>query len=114
MTDVEQWPYRAVAQALEVIPRTLIQNCGASTIRILTALRVITEINLNVCVTKSCCQAKHTQTGNETWGVDGESGQIVDMKDFAVWEPLAVKMQVYKTAMEVSLLLIVTQCFDEE
>lgn len=40
MTGVEQWPYRAVAQALEVIPRTLIQNCGASTIRLLTSLRV--------------------------------------------------------------------------
>lgn len=40
MTGVEQWPYRAVAQALEVIPRTLIQNCGASAIRVLTSLRV--------------------------------------------------------------------------
>lgn len=26
---VRQWPYKAVAAALEVIPRTLIQNCGA-------------------------------------------------------------------------------------
>lgn len=40
LTGVEQWPYRAVAQALEVIPRTLIQNCGASAIRVLTSLRV--------------------------------------------------------------------------
>lgn len=40
LKGVEQWPYRAVGQALEVIPRTLIQNCGASTIRVLTSLRV--------------------------------------------------------------------------
>lgn len=40
LTGIEQWPYRAMAQALEVIPRTLIQNCGASTIRVLTSLRV--------------------------------------------------------------------------
>ncbi|XP_050401053.1 T-complex protein 1 subunit gamma [Patella vulgata] len=40
ITGIHQWPYRAVARALEVIPRTLIQNCGASTIRTLTALRV--------------------------------------------------------------------------
>lgn len=40
LTGIEQWPYRAVAQALEVVPRTLIQNCGASTIRVLTSLRV--------------------------------------------------------------------------
>jgi T-complex protein 1 subunit gamma len=37
---VQQWPYKAVAEALEVIPRTLIQNCGTSTIRVLTQLRV--------------------------------------------------------------------------
>ena len=40
VAGVGQWPYRAVAKALEVIPRTLLQNCGANTIRVLTALRV--------------------------------------------------------------------------
>uniref|UniRef100_A0A2K5ZBE2 T-complex protein 1 subunit gamma n=1 Tax=Mandrillus leucophaeus TaxID=9568 RepID=A0A2K5ZBE2_MANLE len=84
MTGVEQWPYRAVAQALEVIPRTLIQNCGASTIRLLTSLR-----------------AKHTQENCETWGVNGETGTLVDMKELGIWEPLAVKLQTYKTAVEV-------------
>lgn len=27
---VKQWPYKAIAAALEVIPRTLIQNCGVN------------------------------------------------------------------------------------
>ncbi|XP_032648044.1 T-complex protein 1 subunit gamma [Chelonoidis abingdonii] len=89
MTGVEQWPYRAVAQALEVIPRTLIQNCGASTIRMLTSLR-----------------AKHTQEGSQTWGVNGETGALVDMKDLGIWEPLAVKLQTYKTAVETAILLL--------
>ncbi len=40
ITGIHQWPYKAVAKALEVIPRTLIQNCGANTIRTITALRV--------------------------------------------------------------------------
>lgn len=40
VAGVQQWPYRAVSRALEVIPRTLLQNCGANTIRMLTALRV--------------------------------------------------------------------------
>eukprot|EP00002_Diphylleia_rotans_P032897 TRINITY_DN6945_c0_g3_i2.p1 TRINITY_DN6945_c0_g3~~TRINITY_DN6945_c0_g3_i2.p1 ORF type:complete len:478 (-),score=112.29 TRINITY_DN6945_c0_g3_i2:861-2294(-) len=35
-----QWPFHAVGVAMEVIPRTLAQNCGANTIRTLTALRV--------------------------------------------------------------------------
>lgn len=38
---VEGWPFRAVADALEVIPRTLIQNAGGNAIRTLTQLRVI-------------------------------------------------------------------------
>ncbi|XP_075227285.1 chaperonin containing TCP1 subunit 3 [Lycorma delicatula] len=85
---IGQWPYRAVAQALEVIPRTLAQNCGANTIRTLTALR-----------------AKHA-TGSTTWGINGESGQLADMKELCIWEPLTVKLQVYKTAIETAILLL--------
>uniref|UniRef100_H3CG97 T-complex protein 1 subunit gamma n=1 Tax=Tetraodon nigroviridis TaxID=99883 RepID=H3CG97_TETNG len=89
LTGIEQWPYRAVAQALEVIPRTLIQNCGASTIRVLTSLR-----------------AKHTQDNGVCWGVDGESGCLSDMSALGIWEPLAVKAQTYKTAVETAILLL--------
>ncbi|XP_072917464.1 T-complex protein 1 subunit gamma [Hemitrygon akajei] len=89
MTGVQQWPYRAVANALEVIPRTLIQNCGASTIRLLTSLR-----------------AKHTQEGCQTWGVNGETGTLADMKELGIWEPLTVKSQTFKTAVETAILLL--------
>ncbi|XP_041037590.1 T-complex protein 1 subunit gamma [Carcharodon carcharias] len=89
MTGVEQWPYRALANALEVIPRTLIQNCGASTIRLLTSLR-----------------AKHTQEGCQTWGVNGETGALVDMKELGIWEPLTVKSQTFKTSVETAILLL--------
>ncbi|XP_046966629.1 T-complex protein 1 subunit gamma [Vanessa cardui] len=81
-------PYRAVASALEIIPRTLAQNCGANTIRTLTALR-----------------AKHA-SGSVTSGIDGDSGDIVDMASKGIWEPLAVKLQVYKTAVETAILLL--------
>lgn len=37
---VAQWPYRAVSDAMEVIPRTLVQNCGGNPIRVLSSLRV--------------------------------------------------------------------------
>lgn len=37
---VEGWPFRAVADAMEVIPRTLVQNSGGNAIRVLTELRV--------------------------------------------------------------------------
>lgn len=86
---VAAWPYKAIARALEVIPRTLIQNCGASTIRVLTELR-----------------AKHAGCTNPSWGVDGHSGKITDMEDLGIWEPLSVKLQTIKTAIETATLLL--------
>lgn len=40
LEGVQGAPYKAIADALEVIPRTLIQNCGGNVIRTLTELRV--------------------------------------------------------------------------
>lgn len=40
VVGVEGWPFRAVADAMEVIPRTLVQNSGGNAIRVLTELRV--------------------------------------------------------------------------
>jgi len=88
---VEQWPFRAVGVALEVIPRTLAQNCGANVIRTLTKLR-----------------AKHSEEGvdNRTFGIDGDKGTIVDMKELGIWEPYAVKVQSIKTAVESAAMLL--------
>ncbi|KAG0004868.1 T-complex protein 1 subunit gamma [Entomortierella chlamydospora] len=83
-----QWPYKAVAESMEVIPRTLIQNCGGNAIKVLTSLR-----------------AKHA-TGNHSWGIDGHAGKIVDMHEYGIWEPNAVKVQTIKTAIESSCLLL--------
>ena len=48
-------------------------------------------------------QAKHSASGNTSWGIDGEKGALSDMEELGVWDPYAVKAQTYKTAMEVSL-----------
>lgn len=74
---------RFVFYWLQVIPRTLAQNCGGNIIRLLTTLR-----------------AKHA-AGEKTFGVNGETGELADMNELRIWEPLAVKQQVYKTAVEV-------------
>merc|ERR1711936_202873 len=89
VTGVLQWPYKAVAKALEIIPKTLIQNCGVNVIRTLTSLR-----------------AKHAESGNSTWGINGETGEIADMKDLGIYDCFSVKAQVYKTAVETSMLLL--------
>ncbi|KAM0503989.1 T-complex protein 1 subunit gamma [Verticillium nonalfalfae] len=85
---VQQWPYKAVADALEVIPRTLVQNAGASPVRVLTDLR-----------------AKHAE-GKTSWGINGDEGVIVDMHQYGVWEPQAIKLQSIKTAIESACLLL--------
>jgi T-complex protein 1 subunit gamma len=46
----EAGPYRAVAAALEVIPRTLAQNCGANVIRTLTRLRAAHAADAASCM----------------------------------------------------------------
>jgi len=88
---VQQWTYKAIANALEVIPRTLAENCGAKVIRVLTELR-----------------AKHAQDPekNSTWGIDGERGVLADMKELGVWETVSVKTQTLKTAIEAACLLL--------
>uniref|UniRef100_A0A383V980 T-complex protein 1 subunit gamma n=1 Tax=Tetradesmus obliquus TaxID=3088 RepID=A0A383V980_TETOB len=89
---VEAGPYKAAGQALEVIPRTLAQNCGANVIRTLTKLR-----------------AKHAETPVGTacpFGINGETGEIVDMRAAGVWEPLVVKTQTIKTSVEAANMLL--------
>ena len=46
-------------------------------------------------------QAKHAAGGNINWGINGDTGDMADMKDVGVWEPVRVKSQVIKTAVEV-------------
>lgn len=89
ITGVIQWPYKTIAKALEVIPKTLIQNCGVNVIRTLTALR-----------------AKHAEGNNSCWGINGETGAIADMKQLGIWDCYSVKAQVYKTAIETAMLLL--------
>merc|ERR1711988_88121 len=82
-------PYSAVAEALEIIPQTLAENCGANVIRVVTALR-----------------AKHANKEGNTWGIDGNKGTLADMAEVGVWEPFVVKSQTIKTAIESACLLL--------
>ncbi|KAL7005445.1 T-complex protein 1 subunit gamma [Cystobasidiomycetes sp. EMM_F5] len=85
---VQGYPFRAVGEAMEVIPRTLVQNAGGNAIRTLTALR-----------------AKHAE-GLYSFGVDGDTGKVVDMKTYGLYESAAVKVQTLKTAIESACLLL--------
>jgi len=81
--------YKAAGVALEIIPRTLLENCGADIIRVQTQLR-----------------AKHAGGANVNWGIDGEKGVLADMEELGIWEPVTVKMQTLKTAIESASMLL--------
>jgi T-complex protein 1 subunit gamma len=84
-----QKPYKSIANALESIPRTLAQNCGCDVVRLLTELR-----------------AKHNTKDGQFFGIDGETGKMVDMREKLIWDPIVVKSQVMKTAIESSCMLL--------
>ncbi|KAL6876374.1 hypothetical protein ACP4OV_012946 [Aristida adscensionis] len=86
---VEKWPYEAAALAFEAIPRTLAQNCGLNVIRTMTQL-----------------QGKHANGENAWVGLDGRSGDIVDMKERKIWDSYSVKAQTFKTAIEAACMLL--------
>uniref|UniRef100_A0A7S2VZH4 T-complex protein 1 subunit gamma n=1 Tax=Eucampia antarctica TaxID=49252 RepID=A0A7S2VZH4_9STRA len=96
---VQQHPFQAVGEAMEVIPRTLAQNCGVSVIRTVTQLR-----------------AKHAASYDEfeqggtfkpcTWGINGVTGKLVEMDELGIWEPFSVKVQTIKTAIESACMIL--------
>ena len=79
----------AVGDAMEVIPRTLAQNCGVSVIRTITALR-----------------AKHATDPKCHVGINGITGELVDMNELGIWEPFSVKVQTIKTAIENACMIL--------
>lgn len=86
-----QGPYKAVASSLEVIPRTLSNNCGADVIRVITELR-----------------AKHNSQDEDRiyWGINGNTGKIENVKNLNVFDTLSVKQQTLKTAIESACMLL--------
>ena len=40
------------------------------------------------------------------WGIDGITGNLVDMEEFGIWEPFSVKIQTIKTAVESACMIL--------
>jgi len=85
----EQLAIEAFADALEVIPKTLAENAGHDVIDTMVALR-----------------AAHEKEDGFAMGVNVYEGGIADMLEKGVLEPMAVKMQVIKSAVEVASMIL--------
>ncbi len=85
----EQLAVKGFADALEVIPRTLAENAGLDAIEMLVSLR-----------------AKHAEAGSTTYGLNVLTGEVEDMAENGVVEPLRVKTQAIQSATESAEMLL--------
>lgn len=104
---IQQAPFLAVAEALECIPRTLAQNCGVNVIRTITQLRAKHAAAYeNSALVLSTNDDHKMNIPKCSWGINGVTGELVDMHDYGVWEPLSVKAQTIKTAIESACMIL--------
>jgi len=85
----EQLAIEAFADSAEAIPKTLAENAGLNTIDILVALR-----------------SAHQKEKGYTMGVDVFSGDVTNMLEKGVIEPVWVKQQALKSATEVASMIL--------
>jgi len=84
----EQLAVQCFAEAMEAVPLTLGENAGLDPIDILSELR-----------------ARHEK--GEIWaGVGVLEGKVMDMEKLEVFEPLAVKKQIIKSATEAASMIL--------
>lgn len=85
----EQLAIKAFADALEAVPVAIAQNAGLDPINIMVDLR-----------------EKHNTPANKWFGVNVYEGKTADMWKLNVIEPLRVKKQVIKSAVEAVTMLL--------
>jgi thermosome len=85
----EQLAIEAFADALEIIPRTLAENAG-----------------LDILDTMVAIKAAHDKEDGFAMGVNVFDEGVVDMLEQGVVEPMVVKLQALKSAVEVSSMIL--------
>lgn len=83
----EQLAVEAFAEALEIAPRTLAENAGHDPVDALIELRASHE-------------------GGSTFGLDAETGGVIDMYEDGVVEPVPVKRQAVESATEAAVMIL--------
>lgn len=83
----EQLAILKYAEALEVIPRTLIENAGLDTINLIAELKAAHEDSSKI-------------------GINVFTGKLVDMEEAGVIEPLRIKTQAIKAASEAAEMIL--------
>jgi chaperonin GroEL (HSP60 family) len=85
----EQLAIERFADSLEIIPTTLTENSGLNTIDVLVAIR-----------------SAHEKADGLWMGLNAFTGEITDMMKEGVIEPLSVKVQAIKSAVETASMIL--------
>ncbi len=85
----QQLAIEVYANALEIIPKTLVENAGYSPVDSIVELR-----------------SKHEDDNGKNYGVDIEKGKPVDMLTHGILEPLLVLTQAIQSATEVAAMIL--------
>lgn len=85
----EQLAIEAFAESLEMVPKILAENAGLNTIDIMVSIR-----------------SAHEKKGGLTQGVDVFKGVVKDMKKQGVVEPVRVKEQAIRSAVEAASMIL--------
>jgi len=86
----EQYAFEAFANALEVVPKTLAENAGLDAIDIITELRQVHE----------------SRDDGWKYGINVFTGKVSDMIALDIIEPLSVKLQALKAAVEAATMIL--------
>lgn len=85
----EQLAIEAFSGGLEIVPRTLVENAGHDVLDTMVALR-----------------AAHEKDDGASMGVNLRTGDIVNMREMGVLDPVKVKEQAIKTATELASMVL--------
>jgi thermosome len=85
----QQLAIESFADALEVIPKTLTQNAGLDILDTMVAIR-----------------SAHAKTEGKAMGVNVFGDGVIDMLEEGVLEPMVVKQQAIKSAVEVASMIL--------
>jgi T-complex protein 1 subunit gamma len=80
--------YKAIAESIEIIPRTLVENCGVPVIQKMIKLKELHEKDYLF------------------FGVEGRGGNIVDSRKIGVFDVSEIKVHAYKVAFENASMLL--------
>ncbi|UCC20675.1 MAG: TCP-1/cpn60 chaperonin family protein [Promethearchaeota archaeon] len=85
----EQLAIEVYANALEIIPKTLVENAGYNPVDLIVELR-----------------SKHESEAGLSYGINIDSGKPYNMVELGVLEPLSVLTQAIQSATEVSSMIL--------